>query len=93
MKKTLGILLLISVFATGCSHYGKKDCGKRMEKKFSKLDTNGDGSISKKEFDGRHADKWAKMDADKDGKVTMEEMKAYKKAHKKDCKKKKCKGC
>ena len=87
--KILAILLLtVSFFTVGCSHYGKKCTKDRHAKHFKMMDTDGDGSISKKEFDGKHKEMWTGMDANKDGKVTEDEMKAHHKAmHKDKCKK------
>ena len=51
-----------------CEHHGKK-----FEKKFSKMDTDSNGKLSKTEFMG----KFAAMDTDKDGAVSKEEMTAH----------------
>ena len=99
--RILGILLLtVTFFSVGCSHYGKRKCkGKMHEKHFKAMDKDADGSVSKKEFQGHTTEMWTAMDADKNGKVTMEEMKAHhkamhaKKCTKKDCTMKDCKGC
>lgn len=40
---------------------------------FEKLDTDGDGKVTKAEFEAFHAEKFTKMDADGDGVVTKEE--------------------
>jgi Ca2+-binding EF-hand superfamily protein len=41
---------------------------------FKKLDTNGDGVISRKEFDAFNAKHFKELDTNKDGKLTLEEL-------------------
>ena len=48
--------------------------GKMMER----IDTNGDGMISKAEFMAKHEEKFTKMDVNNDGLLSMEEMKEAK---------------
>ena len=43
---------------------------------FKRMDTNGDGHVSKAEFNAFNAKRFKEMDANKDGKVTREEMDA-----------------
>jgi Ca2+-binding EF-hand superfamily protein len=43
---------------------------------FNKLDTNGDGVISRKEFDAYNAKHFKELDTNKDGKLTLEELQA-----------------
>ena len=57
-------------------HDGKKD---HHGKFLKKLDTNGDGAVSKDEFMSKQEEHFSKMDADGDGSVTADEMKAAKK--------------
>lgn len=60
--------------------HGHKDGEKRhhhVEKMFEKIDTNGDGVITKEESQAFHEKKFTKMDADGDGNVTKEEVKAH----------------
>ncbi len=45
-------------------------------KAMAKLDTNGDGAISKAEFDAMSAQRFAKLDTNSDGKIDAAEMKA-----------------
>ena len=52
----------------------------RMAKRLKKIDTDGDGKMSRAEFVAHAEQRFAKMDADGDGFVTTEEGKA---AHKK----------
>ena len=58
--------------------------GKMMEK----VDTDGDGKISKAEFMAKHESKFMKMDVDGDGFVSKDEMKDAR-AHKKEMMKEK----
>jgi Ca2+-binding EF-hand superfamily protein len=46
-------------------------------KAMAKLDTNGDGAISKAEFDARSAQRFAKLDTNGDGKIDAAEMQAH----------------
>ena len=50
-------------------HHGDMD---RMV--FNKLDTNGDGAISRKEFNAYNARHFKELDTNKDGKLTLEEL-------------------
>ncbi len=53
----------------------QKKCGKY----FQKMDTDGDGTITKEEWKQNCNEKFKKMDADGDGSVSQEEMKACRK--------------
>lgn len=64
----------------GDSHHGK---GHKM---MERIDTDGDGKVSKAEFDAKHAEKFAKMDANGDGFLTKDEMKSARSAMKKKMK-------
>ena len=90
MKIFTILLLTVSFFSVGCSHYGKRHKKDWHAKSFKMMDKDGDGSVTKKEFDGRHQEMWTGMDANKDGKVTEEEIKAHHKSmkakHKGECK-------
>ena len=55
---------------------------KMLEHKFSEMDKNGDGTLSKDEFP--RPERFDTVDADHDGKVTKEEIAAAFKAHVKD---------
>ena len=55
------------------NHYGH-DKGGFMQK----IDTDGDGKISKSEFVNSHEERFSKMDANGDGYIEREEMKAAK---------------
>jgi len=50
-------------------HHGEMD-----EMIFRKLDTNGDGVISRKEFDAFNARHFKELDTNKDGKLSLEEL-------------------
>ena len=66
-----------SIAIAGDGHHDGKKRHHHMEKMFEKIDTNGDGVITKEESLAFHDKKFAKMDADSDGKVTKDEVKAY----------------
>lgn len=74
MKKLLALSVLALTFAAPSAfahdHDGKGDKGAKM---FEKMDTDGNGEISKAEFDAHHAEKFTKMDIDGNGSVTKEE--------------------
>lgn len=53
----------------------------RMAKMFSKVDTDGDGQLSREEFATKASERFAKLDANDDGVVTKEEFKAAAKRH------------
>ena len=77
MKKLILAAVAVSALsiASGAAmaehHEGGYGKGKMMEK----VDTNGDGMISKAEFMAKHEEKFAKMDKDGDGNLSAEEMK------------------
>jgi len=60
--------------AVMAEHHEGDHKGKMMER----IDTDGDGMVSKAEFMAKHEEKFAKMDADSDGMLTTEEMKEAK---------------
>jgi Ca2+-binding EF-hand superfamily protein len=45
--------------------------------RFAKLDTDGNGSVTRAEIDARSAERFAKLDGDRDGFVTKAEMTAH----------------
>lgn len=75
MKKLFLAAVAVSVLsiasgAVMAEHHGDYKKGKMMEK----VDTNGDGMVSKAEFMAKHEGKFAEMDADGDGNLSKEEM-------------------
>lgn len=79
MKKLLMMTVMLGAFAAPvilapAVHANEK----KGEMWFSKVDTNGDGVISKAEHEKASANKFAKMDTNNDGKVTKEEVRAAK---------------
>ena len=80
MKKllTIGILSLGLISAPSLA---QAEHGGEHGKKggfFEKMDTDGDGAISRAEHDAQSAERFKKMDRNGDGKVTKEEMEANK---------------
>lgn len=55
-------------------HHGE---GKKGGKMFEKVDTNGDGVVSKEEFMSAHEKMFAKMDKNDDGSLSKEEMQEH----------------
>ena len=85
MKKT--VCFSVAVFSLVASvslvHAEGEACDKNMPRQphgqmdpmvFKKLDTNGDGVISKKEFNAYNAKHFKELDINKDGKLTLEEL-------------------
>lgn len=78
--KLLHALALSTTLAFGGVALANDHGGKGEHHKgdyFKKIDTNGDGAISKDEHLAHSNAKFAEIDANKDGKVTKEEMKAH----------------
>ena len=78
-------LISITAFTASCSHFSHhgKSCGhhKKKGEHFSKLDKDGNGSLSKSEWN----DKFKSIDTNKDGKLTADEMKVHHKSEKRTC--------
>ncbi len=85
MKKTIAYLAAASCFAlsTNLAHAEAEACDENMHGQrhgqmdgmmFKKLDTNGDGVISKAEFNAFNARHFKKLDTNKDGKLTPDEL-------------------
>lgn len=76
---TAAALMLIGVASADQHEGGEREKGGKM----AKIDTNGDGFVSKDEMLAAHAERvnkhFAKMDTNNDGKLSKEEMKAGKK--------------
>lgn len=53
---------------------GKHHQGEMMEKKFSKMDADGDGMVSRAEYESMATDHFNNMDMDSNGMVSLEEM-------------------
>jgi Ca2+-binding EF-hand superfamily protein len=71
MAALMGGVAMSSATVMAHNHGGGEYKGKMMEK----VDTNGDGMISKDEFLARHEEMFDKMDTDGNGSLTPEEMK------------------
>lgn len=86
MKKAIASVVVASCFALGASlaHADGEKCdtlmhtsmhhGEMDEMTFKKLDTNGDGLISRKEFNAFNAKHFKALDTNKDGKLSLEEL-------------------
>ena len=89
MKKlflTLAAFALVSSPALAGDHEHGDHDGKKHSY-MEKVDTDGDGAISKAEFLASKEARFDKMDADSDGLITKDEMKAYKSSMKEKYKK------
>ena len=77
--RTLSLVLLSALIGTASIAHaeGERHRGPHGEKMFEKIDTDGDGAISKAESMAFHEARFNEMDANKDGKVTKEEGKAH----------------
>lgn len=65
-----------AAYAEGGDHGKPHDKAHRGGGLMQKIDTNGDGNVSKAEFMAKHEEMFAKMDADSNGSLTKDEMKA-----------------
>ena len=85
MKKVIGCLAVVSsiVMSINSVHADGDTCDKNMpnqhygrmdEMMFSKLDTNGDGVISREEFNAYNDKHFKELDTNKDGKLTLDEL-------------------
>lgn len=82
MKKILMVTAaLVALGASPALAEHHEDGGsKKKGGMFQKLDSNGDGSVSKSEFMERHEKKFEKMDADGNGEISKDEAKSGKQA-------------
>jgi len=78
IKSTLLLILSALVLSLSAQAKPQKGEGKRPEPgaMFSKLDTDGSGTLSTDEVEGRMAERFAEIDANSDGELTQEELKA-----------------
>lgn len=67
---------LASGAAIAGHHEGGKHEGPRGEKMMERIDTDGDGVISKAEFMAKHEEKFTQMDTNGDGSLSKDEMEA-----------------
>lgn len=75
MTAALAMTLGITGIAQADDHKGDK--GEKFQRHMmEKIDTNGDGTISKAEFLAAHEEKFTKMDADGNGELSADELKA-----------------
>ena len=78
---------LSSGYMVAEEHKGKRSC---KIKKMKKMDTDGDGAVSKDEFMAHAEKKFAKKDKNGDGVISAEEMKQMKKHKEGKCGEGKC---
>lgn len=86
MKKlfTIGLFTLGLALAPTLAHAENHEGGDHKKGGFfEKLDTNGDGSVSKAEFTAKSDERFAKMDTDGDGNITKAELDANREKYKK----------
>jgi hypothetical protein len=85
MKMTISYLAVVSslVMSVNLAHAEGEACDKNMHGQhhgqmdgmmFKKLDSDGDGVISKAEFNAFNTKHFKKLDANKDGKITPDEL-------------------
>jgi|GEM_PF-1190241 len=75
MIGALAMTMGITGIAQADEHKGK-DFEKFQHKMFEKMDTDGNGSISRDEFMAVHEEKFTMMDTNGDGELSMDELKA-----------------
>lgn len=91
MHKTPYSYLVAFVFGAALTLGGSIDANAgdlkhKVSKMFKELDANADGTLARSET-GSHewlAEKFDKIDADRNGQLTVDEVVAFKKAHKKN---------
>ena len=80
MNKLLLSAIAISALSIGTTAAiaGHHEDGDHKNKMMERIDTDGDGFISKAEFMAKHEEKFAKMDLNNDGKLAKDELEAAK---------------
>ena len=80
LTAAMAAVLGLSATAAMAEHHegGAHDKGKMMER----IDTDGDGVVSKAEFMAKHEEKFTKMDKNSDGNLSKEEMESAREAMK-----------
>ena len=75
----LGIALVAGGQAAAAAHEGPPPAhhGKMMGRMMEKIDTDGDGQVSRDEFAAFHTDKFNKMDSNGDNSIDADERKAH----------------
>ena len=75
---TAAVAVMMTAPAAMAGEHGKMEFGKgeHHAKMMEKVDTDGDGKVSREEFINSHAARFDKMDTDGDGFLSEEEMKA-----------------
>jgi len=77
-KRTTSAIFLAITLASAGTYASSNDKG---HKKFSLMDANNDGLLSKEELLSFHDQRFTLIDADGDGLVSKDEIKSYRKKH------------
>lgn len=76
MKKAVLMAALAAFVATPALANDPAKMDAKIDEKFSKMDTDGNGSISEAEFTSAKAEKFSEADTNGDGMISKEELKA-----------------